>query len=340
MRTVYSPRQAAHGGNVELMPGEIVPAFESPRRAEMILARVREVGLEVVAPQPHGLDTAKRVHAADYVEFLARAWPMWAAGRGGTAMPFVWPVPGLRADVPPADIDGLLGFYAMDGGATFVEGTWEAVKASHDVALTAAAMVAAGAAAFALCRPPGHHAGPRFAGGYCYLNNAAIAAEWLRGHGAARVSVLDIDYHHGNGTQAIFYGRGDVQVVSIHADPMVEYPYFLGHADERGIGDGEGLNLNLPLAHGTDFGAWGAALEIGCAAVADFRPEALVVSLGVDTWRGDPISRFRLESADYPVIGARIRALGLPTLFVMEGGYAVEAIGVNAVGVLEGFEGA
>ena len=183
MQTVYSPHHARHGGNVELMPGEIVPAFEAPRRAEMIRARVEEVGLgPVLPPEPHGLEAARRVHAPDYVDFLARAWAMWAAaGRGGTAMPFVWPVPGLRADVAPADIDGLLGFYAMDAGATFVEGTWEAVKASHDVALTAAGLVAGGASAFALCRPPGHHAGPRFAGGYCYLNNAAIAAEWLRG---------------------------------------------------------------------------------------------------------------------------------------------------------------
>jgi acetoin utilization deacetylase AcuC-like enzyme len=228
----------------------------------------------------------------------------------------------------------------MDAGATFVEGTWEAVRASQDVALTAAEVVACGASVFALCRPPGHHAGPRFAGGYCYLNNAAIGAERLREAGAARVSVLDIDYHHGNGTQAIFYARGDVQVVNIHADPMTEYPYFLGHADERGAGDGEGCNLNLPLPPGTGFAAWGAALEIGCAAIADFRPDALVVSLGVDTFRGDPISRFRLETSDYRAVGRRIRALGLPTLFVMEGGYAVEAIGVNAVGVLEGFEGA
>jgi acetoin utilization deacetylase AcuC-like enzyme len=341
MQTVYSPRHAAHGGNLELMPGEIVPAFELPRRAEIVRARVEEVGLgPILPPEPHGLEAAGRVHAPDYLEFLARAWDLWtAAGRTGTAMPFVWPVPGLRADVPPSDIDGLLGFYAMDGGATFVAGTWQAVKASHDVALTAAALVAGGAAsAFALCRPPGHHAGRRCAGGYCYINNAAVAAEWLRAAGAGRVSVLDIDYHHGNGTQAIFYERADVQVASVHADPMVEYPYFLGHADERGAGAGEGCNLNLPLPHGADFGVWSAALESACGAVAGFAPDVLVVSLGVDTYRGDPISRFRLESADYPAIGARIRRLGLPTLFVMEGGYAVEAIGINAVGVLTGFE--
>jgi acetoin utilization deacetylase AcuC-like enzyme len=343
VRTVYSPRHAGHGGQVELNSGEIVPGFELPRRAEIIRARVEAVGLgPIVPPGPHDLATATRVHDPGYLAFLPRAWPLWeAAGHGGSAMAFVWPVAGLRADVPPDDIDGLLGFYSFDAGATFVAGTWEAVKASHDVALTAAGLVRGGEpAAFALCRPPGHHAGPRFAGGYCFINNVAVAAEWLRLSGLARVSILDIDYHHGNGTQAIFYDRADVQVVNIHADPRMEYPYFLGHADERGSGDGEGCNLNLPLPHGTGFDAWSAALKTACAAVADFAPEALLVSLGVDTFHADPISRFRLDTDDYPVIGARIRALGLPTVFVMEGGYAVDAIGLNAVGVLTGFEAA
>ncbi|HVH03782.1 MAG TPA: histone deacetylase family protein [Amaricoccus sp.] len=343
MQTVYSPLHARHAGNVELNEAAIVPAFELPRRAEIVRARVAEVGLGPIAPPvEHGLDTARRVHAADYLAFLPQAWPLWAAaGRSGTAMPFVWPVPGLRADRPPAEIDGLLGFYAMDAGATFVEGTWEAVKASHDVALTAAGLLAGGErAAFALCRPPGHHAGARFAGGYCYLNNAAVAAERLREAGAARVSILDIDYHHGNGTQAIFWERADVQVVNIHADPMVEYPYFLGHADERGGGAGEGFTLNLPLPHGTGLTEWSAALDRALVAVAGYGPDRLVVSLGVDTFHGDPISRFRLDTPDYPVIGRRIAGLGVPTLFVMEGGYAVEAVSENAVGVLTGFEGA
>jgi len=341
MQTVFSPLHARHAGNVELNSGAIVPAFELPRRAEIVRARVEEVGLgPIVPPAEHDLATARRVHAAAYLDFLPRAWPLWAAaGREGTAMPFVWPVPGLRADVAPTDVDGLLGFYSMDAGATFVEGTWAAVKASHDVALTAAGLVAEGErAAFALCRPPGHHAGPRFAGGYCYINNAAVAAERLREAGAARVSILDIDYHHGNGTQAIFWERADVQVVNIHADPLVEYPYFLGHADERGAGEGEGATVNQPLPWGTDFVAWSAALDVALAAVAAFGPDRLVVSLGVDTFHGDPISRFRLDTADYPVIGARIAGLGRPTLFVLEGGYAVEAIGMNVVGVLEGFE--
>ncbi len=341
MRTIYSPRHMLHGGNVELNSGEIVAAYELPRRAEIVRARVEETKLgPVEAPEAFPLDWARRVHAPDYVDFLPRAWALWAAeGRGGSAMPFVWPGPGLRADVPPTHIDGLLGYYSYDGGATFVEGTWEAVKASHDVALTAARRVAAGeSAAFALCRPPGHHAGRRSMGGYCFLNNAAIAAEWLRAQGAARVSVLDVDYHHGNGTQEIFYDRADVQVVNLHADPIVEYPYFLGHADERGRGAGEGFNLNLPLPFGTDYAAWSEALEIACGAVTQFGPDVLVVSLGVDTFQGDPISRFRLETTDYPSIGARIARLGRPTVFVLEGGYAVEAIGMNAVGVLAGFE--
>ncbi len=342
MKTVYSPLHAGHGGNVELMGGQILPAFEMPRRAEIIRARVEEVGLgPILEPVVHGLETAAKVHRPDYLEFLQHAWSHWvAAGRGGSAMPFVWPVPGLRADVAPSHVDGLMGFYTMDAGATFVEGTWAAVKAGHDAALTAAGLVAGGErAAFALCRPPGHHAGRAFAGGYCYINNAAVAAQWFTDRGA-RVAILDVDYHHGNGTQQIFWERSDVLVVNIHADPMVEYPYFLGHADERGAGPGEGFNLNLPLPHGTDFAEWDAALAIGLGAVRDFGPDVVVVSLGTDTFHADPISAFDLRTADYPVMGARIATLGRPTLFVMEGGYAVEEIGVNAVGVLSGFEDA
>jgi acetoin utilization deacetylase AcuC-like enzyme len=343
MRTVYSPLHAGHGGQTELISGAIVPAFEMPRRAEIIRARIGEVGLGPVGePEPQGLEVARTVHDPAYLDFLAGVYDRWRAeGREGTALPFVWPVPGLRRDVPPAHVDGLLGFYTFDGGAPFVAGTWAAVRAAHDTALTAAGIVAReGGAAFALCRPPGHHAHRAFAGGYCYVNNAAVAAQALRAGGARRVAVLDVDYHHGNGTQAIFYERADVLVVNVHADPMVEFPYFLGHADERGAGEGEGFTVNLPLPHGTEWPAWEAALLRGCEAVAGFGAEVLVVSLGTDTYHADPISRFRLDTPHYPLIGARIAALGLPTLFVMEGGYAVEEIGVNAVGVLTGFEAA
>ena len=180
---------------------------------------------------------------------------------------------------------------------------------------------------------------PAFMGGYCYINNAAVAAQWFRDQGAKRVAILDVDYHHGNGTQEIFYARDDVQVINLHGDPMTEYPFFLGHADERGAGAGEGFNLNYPMPSGTAFDKWSEALEDGCQKLAAYAPDVVVVSLGVDTFEKDPISQFKLNSADYPKIGARIARLGLPTLFVMEGGYAVDEIGINAVGVLTGFEG-
>jgi acetoin utilization deacetylase AcuC-like enzyme len=343
MLTVFSPRHATHAGQSELVAGAIVPAFEMPRRAEIIRARIAEVGLGPVRePGDWPLDVARKVHAPDYLDFLAGIHARWQAeGNEGTALPFVWPVPGLRRDVPPARVDGLLGFYTFDGGAPFVAGTWNAIKSSHDTALSAADLaLEERSSVFALCRPPGHHAARALAGGYCYINNAAVAAQHLRDSGAARVAVLDVDYHHGNGTQAIFYDRPDVLVVNVHADPVVEYPYFLGHADERGEAEGEGFTLNLPLPHETEWPVWEAALGIGLERIADFAPDMLVISLGTDTFHADPISRFRLDTPHYPLIGARIRALGVPTVFVMEGGYAVEAIGVNAVGVLTGFEAA
>ncbi len=341
MKTVFSPLHAGHSGQMELMGGEILPGFEKPSRAEIIKARVESEKLgPILPPDVHDLQAAKRVHRADYIDFLPTAWPKWeAAGRKGSAMGFTWPTRGLRADVRPQTIDALLGFYSFDGGASFVKGTWDAIKSSYDVALTAAGLVKAGErAAFALCRPPGHHAGSAFMGGYCYINNAAVAAQWFRDQGAARVTILDVDYHHGNGTQEIFYGRADVQVINLHGDPMTEYPFFLGHADEKGEGAGEGFNHNYPMPFRTAWEDWGASLDDACDKLSSFAPDVVVVSLGVDTFEKDPISKFKLKSADYPKIGRRIAALGLPTLFVMEGGYAIDEIGVNAVGVLTGFE--
>ncbi|OQM77018.1 histone deacetylase family protein [Manganibacter manganicus] len=341
MKTVFSPLHAGHADTMELNSGEIVPGFEKPARAEIIKARVESERLgPILPPEIHDLAAAKKVHTSAYIDFLPTVWPQWeASGRGGSAIPFTWPTRGLRGDVVPDNIDAQLGFYSFDAGAPFVKGTWHAIKSSYDVALTAAALVKAGErTAFALCRPPGHHAGAAFMGGYCYINNAAVVAQWFRDQGAARVSILDVDYHHGNGTQEIFYQRRDVQVLNLHADPMVEYPFFLGHADERGHGEGEGFNHNYPMPFGTAFDEWSAALEDACGKLVAYAPDIVVVSLGVDTFEKDPISQFKLKSPDYPKVGARIAALNLPTLFVMEGGYAVDEIGVNAVGVLTGFE--
>ena len=341
MLTVYSDEHALQDGRAELVDGKLVPCFEMPRRAYMIRDRILETGLgEIVGPETFGRAALERVHSADFVEFLSRAWADWAAtGRDFDALPWTWPTRNLRR-IKPERIDGRLGYYSFDAGTPITAGTWRAAEASANVALTAARLIADGSrsAVFALCRPPGHHAAADLYGGYCFLNNAAIAAQYLIDGGAERIAILDVDYHHGNGTQAIFYDRPDVLFLSLHGDPREEYPFFLGWADERGVADGEGFNLNYPLPWGTGFRAWAEALEDACCRIADYAPDILLVSLGVDTFKEDPISKFRLESEDFTTYGRRIARLGLPTLFVMEGGYAVEQIGVNAVNVLQGFE--
>ena len=254
-------------------------------------------------------------------------------------LPSVWPVRGFRHDVEPDNFAAQMGLYSFDAGTPLTSGSWVAARTGAACALSAARAVASGEthSAFALSRPPGHHAGADFFGGYCFLNNAALAAQTLREAGHTRVAVLDVDYHHGNGTQSIFYERSDVFTTSLHGDPRTEYPFYLGHADERGAGAGLGHNLNLPLPRGTQFGAWRQALHTALAAVQNHAPQALVVSLGVDTFEGDPISGFGLRSGDYAQVGQDIAAaLGsLPTVFVFEGGYAVDEVGLNVVNLLE-----
>jgi acetoin utilization deacetylase AcuC-like enzyme len=340
MRTFYSSDHRLHHG-VELKDGVISASFEEPARAETVLARVQSTQLgEVASPTRYDAGHYVGAHSEAYVGFLAGAWDEWqATGRPGQALPLVWPVRGLPSTRMPDFIDGKLGFFSMDAGAPINAGTWDAVRASADCALSGIDALAAGASgAFALCRPPGHHAGHAFMGGYCYLNNAAIAAQHALAGGAQRVAILDVDFHHGNGTQEIFYERADVLFASIHGDPSVSYPYFSGFADERGVGAGEGFTLNLPMPKGTAWDTYEAALQTALAAIRRHAPDLLVVSLGVDTFEHDPISHFRLRTADYPRIGAAIASLRIPALFVMEGGYMVDEIGVNAVNVLLGFE--
>ena len=345
MLTVYSEDHRHQDGKSELFEGKVVAPFEMPRRADIVLDRVKAQKLgEIVGPRDFGLDPILAVHDAGLVDFLKTCWRDWArSGREFDALPHVWPVPGL---LPPGQqrripdsIDGKLGHYAIDAGTPITAGTWRAVNASAQVALTGQRLVATGErSAFALCRPPGHHAGSNFYGGYCFLNNAAIAAQAFRDSGAKRVAILDVDYHHGNGTQQIFYERADVLTISIHADPKQEFPYFLGHADERGIGVGEGHHMNLPLPWGTEWPEYEVAMDAAVKRILDHGAEVLVVSLGLDTFEHDPISRFKLQHDDYRTMGEKIASCDLPTLFVMEGGYAVDALGINAVNVLQAFE--
>lgn len=336
MRCVFDPRQLAHAPAVELHNGSFVPYAETPARAEAVLAAVGTVEPAV----DHGEAPLRAVHGEAYLAFLWSAHKDWrAAGREGDASGYAWPVV-RRRPLALDRIDARLGAYSFDASSPIAAGTWEGAYWSAQTALTALDAVLAGErAAFALCRPPGHHAGRDYLGGYCHLNNAAIAAEAATGAGR-RVAILDVDYHHGNGTQDIFWARGDVFFASIHADPRMDYPYFWGHADEigDGDGDGEGATLNLPLPRGTDIAAYLPALERALARIAAFSADLLVISFGADTYAGDPISHFKLETADYAVMAGRIAALELPSLVVMEGGYAVDALGANVTAFLGGLQ--
>lgn len=353
MLSFINPHHADHAGRQEMFRGRLVDCHEVPDRLRFVhqeLQHRRLGAIETPALTDPGftaaLDTAiARVHEPRYIDFLRNAWNDWVAldpdNAARDALPSVWPLPqanAFRHDRVPHNPAARLGLFAFDSGTPLMAGTWRAAHSGAGCALAAAQAVLVGQrCAFALTRPPGHHAGPGFFGGYCFLNNAAIAAQALRDGGHARVAVLDVDYHHGNGTQTVFYERADVFTLSIHGDPQTEYPFFLGHADEHGAGAGEGFNRNWPLPRGTGTAAWRAALDEALQAVRDFQATALVVPLGVDTFEGDPISGFRLRSDDYPGIGAALASLGLPTVVTFEGGYAVEQAGVNAVNLLEGF---
>ncbi len=329
------------------------PSVEVPARVEAILQGLEKAGLE--APSPvHETDLAplvpalERIHTHSYLDYLQSAYARWTAAGGDPAgvMPFVYA--GRRMAGKPEHGLARPGLYAFDMGALIVKGTapaangaaWTAKRAAE--ALARLAPVVSQTGVYALCRPPGHHAGSDFYGGYCYLNNAALAADVLRtvnsGDQFPRVALLDIDVHHGNGSQDIFYKRSDVLVVSLHMDPAVEYPFFAGYQNERGLQSGEGYNINYPLPLGTGDEAYRVAMHDALDQIARFGASACVVSLGVDTFGGDPIGKFNLSRDIYPKIGGWIAKLGCPTLFVQEGGYNLTHIGELVASVLAGFE--
>ena len=343
MRIFYSETHRRHFPQGELNGGELVTPFERPSRVEYVLNRLKDRGLtDIAAPDAPDMAAIARLCDPGYLSFLETAWDEWVAeGFRGEIIAASFPVRRMQTGRPPRNIDGKVGYYCLAAETAITGGTWEAALSSAASAQSATQAVIGGArGAFALCRPPGHHATADMYGGYCFINNAALAAEQLRANGAAKVAILDIDFHHGNGTQDIFYDRDDVFFASLHGAPEDAFPYFLGYADETGKGPGEGANLNLPMPPGTPYADWSQALDQAIAAIRAHGAEALVVSLGVDAYKEDPISFFKLESADFTDAGRRIATLGLPTIFCMEGGYAIEAVGINTVNVLEGFEGA
>jgi len=315
MYVIYSPDHQVHNPSHELYDGRAEPYAERPERAESIIAALRRSGKHHIArPRRFPLLHIYRVHQRQYVACLRKRTA--ALPTGTTLHP---------------------SYFLMDTYTPLTPGTFTAARTAVDVALTGAQYITgrSKAIAYSLCRPPGHHAEHAAMGGYCYFNNAAIAAEFLAVQG--KVAILDIDFHHGNGTQHAFYGRSDVLYVSLHADPVVRFPYSSGFADEQGNGAGLGYNHNYPLPLGTGDDAYMRALGGALAAIESFQPAYLVVSAGFDGYKHDPIGGFALTIPGYHAIGKRIAALQLPTLLIQEGGYHIADLGALAGSFLDGF---
>ncbi len=346
MKVVYTPAHLLHNPDTEVQFGIPLPMYEVPQRAEAIRRALEaDGGFELVAPTEHGVAPVQAVHDPAMVRYLEQAWRDWrTAYTTPQAIPDTVLHPALREGMGPAPEPrgplARLGYWCFETMNPIVPGTYQAARWAVDVALTAADLVVEGErAAYGLCRPPGHHA-PRAAfGGYCFFNNAAIVAEDLVRRTGEPVAVLDVDYHHGNGTQQIFYARADVLYVSLHGHPDRAYPYFAGFEDETGAGAGEGANLNLPLPAGCTDGQYLEALDRALDRIAAHGGSLVVVSLGFDTYGQDPIADFALTTPTYHEVGRRVAALGRRLVILQEGGYFLPHLGANAVNWLRGAEG-
>ena len=348
MRAFYHPDQALHDPQQFMRYGRLVPPKDLPARTEELLGALAARGIAPDTPAEYGLAPALGVHTPSYLEFLSGIWERWTQlpDHGPEVWPNTFPYwsgrpeDAARPPCPAEGIVGQVGWYLGDLSVPMGPRTWTSALRSCQTAVSAADALAGGEnAVYALCRPSGHHARADRATGFCYLNNTAVAAQRLRAR-HARVAILDIDAHHGDGTQQIFYNRADVLTVSIHADPTNYYPFFTGYAGEIGCGAGEGFNLNLPLPHGAGGEAMAGAIEAAGEKIRSFAPQALVVALGFDAHRLDPIGVLKMEARDFARCGAQVRALHLPTLVVQEGGYALGAIGDCLGAFLDGLNAA
>ena len=338
MRFVFSEECLLHNPSSEFqgLDQRLRPYWEFPGRVSSIREALLRRGFEEIVPtETASPENLLAVHERELIFFLENIYEAWfdRTGREASLVPDSFALRHLTHR--PNDPLRQLGYYCLDAQTPIERETWAAALKSASCALTAANLIAAGEkAVYALCRPPGHHTGRNYYGGYCYLNNAAIAGRSL-GQDGERVAILDIDYHHGNGTQAIFYTDRAGWYGSLHIDPRTAYPFYAGYEEERGAGAGEGTNWNMPLPPGTDQEGYLDALEALLARLDAFGPRWLVVSAGFDTYVLDPITKFRVTTAGFGEIGQRIRALDLPTLVVQEGGYHVPDLGRNVVALLE-----
>jgi len=338
VKIIYSDKHAQHDPQTFFVRGVRQRSSEQPERADRLLAAASAAGHEILAPKAHGVAPAATVHTPDYLDFLQTIARDWANLPNASAevVPNVHPAR-YPATYPKA-LAGRAGWHQVDLACPIGPHTWDAALAASESAATATDLVLDGAReTYALCRPPGHHAYADMAGGFCFLNNTSIAAQRLRQR-HRRVAVLDVDVHHGNGTQGIFFDRDDVLTVSIHADPAEYYPYFWGHAHETGTGKGHGFNVNLPLPLGSPDGPWLQAGDKALARIRAFEPGALVVALGLDASESDPLQGLKVTGPGFHAMAEKIAGLGLPTVLVQEGGYLSDDLGRNLVQFLSGFE--
>ncbi len=334
MRAFCHPDQQFHDPQQFMRAGRIAAPKDVPARGEVLIAGLRAMGIETEIPGDAGLAPVEAVHTRPYLDFLESAHERWTAlaDAGPEVLPNTSPYwnacaeDGPRPPCPSPHIIAQAGYYLGDLAVPLGPRTWLSIRASASSAVAAADAVLAGEdAAYALCRPSGHHARADRASGFCYVNNAAVAAERLRSR-FKRVAVIDVDAHHGDGTQTIFYGRGDVLTVSVHADPAAYYPFFTGYAHERGVGAGIGRNLNIPLTPGDGDGEMAAATQTAARAAMDFGADALVAALGFDSHAEDPIGILKVSTRGFRAVGEALGALGLPTVIVQEGGYRIPVL--------------
>ena len=341
MKVFWDEAQRAHDPKFFLLRGVIGTNYEVAARADALLEACRAMHLDVAAPPPASMSGILDIHTPDYIEFLRNGHALWAAvpGTGPELVPNHHILPEMAANGGrrPDHILGQLGYYTGDTSMPIGPGSWRAALASAACAMAAAREAASGRHAYGLCRPPGHHAYPARASGHCMLNNAALAAETLRRNGAARVGILDLDCHHGNGAQGIFWERDDVVTVSVHGDPNHCYPWFVGYAGERGAGAGAGWNLNLPLGRGADDAAWVNAAEAGLRRLGGC--DAIVVALGMDASVHEPLGFMAVTGEGFARVGAAVGALGTPCAIVQEGGYDLERIGGLLTRFMQGLNG-
>jgi acetoin utilization deacetylase AcuC-like enzyme len=352
MHVVHTERHRAHDPKVETYLGVPVPANEVPARADAIVAALRaDGGFEMTDATAHGTDPILAVHNAGLLRFLEAAWPEVERQRLDREflVADTYPARAMFAGMSeavvarrpePIAIGGRVGWWGLDSSNPLVAGSYDAARGAVDVALTTVDLVLGGEqVAYGLCRPPGHHAAAAMAGGYCFLNNAAIAAQSIVERTGERVAILDVDVHHGNGTQQIFWRRDDVRYASLHADPRRLYPFFLGHPDEVGEGPGRGANLNLPQPLRADDATYLRDLDRALEWIAAAPGSVVVVSLGFDTYERDPIGDLALTTEGYHEMGRRVGSLGRPLVILQEGGYYIPALGANAVAWLRGAAG-